>query len=182
MKKHRIYLTRIAATYKGNPLKVSPLLVLQDFFNYAQPEEHVKAFDAFCKAALKEKYSWHRGSPANALHYAGQLELLIEAAYLLYVKPRQHATRFKMSATEQPVMNDDHAGKYDFLSGFFTQASLQKWKRWLHYFTHAAIADSSVADEIRAVHVYIFTDHIKQLLHLATTILNARSHTQHRAC
>lgn len=152
MKKHIVTLNRIAATCKGNPLKVSPLQVLQEFFSYAKPAEHVKAFDAFCRAALKEKYSWQRGSPANALHYAGQLELLMEAAYLLYVKPSPHAACFKNDTGWLRVMNDAYANEDDFLSDFFKQASLQKWKRWRQGFTHAAIADSSVADEITAVH------------------------------
>jgi len=182
MKKRFVTLNRIAATYKGNPLKVSPLQVLQEFFSYAKPAEHVKAFDAFCRAALKEKYCWRRGSPANALHYAEQLELLIEVAYLLYLKPLQHSACFKNDTRWLQVMNDEYANEDDFLSGFFKQASLQKWKRWLQCFTHAAIADSPVADEITAVHIYVFIDHIKQLLHLAAMIVNARGNIQHAAC
>ncbi len=95
MKKHFTNLTRNAAPRKSNPLKASPLGILQEFFNYASPAEHAKAFDAFCRAALKEKYCWRRGSPGNALHYAGQLEMLIKAAYLLYKGRRSYHTKQK---------------------------------------------------------------------------------------
>jgi hypothetical protein len=182
MKKRFVTLNRIAATCKGNPLKVSPLQVLQEFFSYAKPAEHVKAFDEFCRAALKEQYCWRRGSPANALHYAQQLELLLEVAYLLYLKPLKYRGCFKKYTTWLLVTSNGYANEDDFLSGFFKQASLQKWKRWLQCFTHAAIADSSVADEITAVHIYVFIDHIKQLLHLAAMIVNARGNIQHAAC
>lgn len=54
MKKQYIFLNRIAIAYKCNPLKVPPLQVIKNFFTYAQPTEHIKAFDEFCLAALHD--------------------------------------------------------------------------------------------------------------------------------
>lgn len=140
MKKQYIFLNRIAIIYKGNPLKVPPLQVIKDFFTYAQPAEHLKAFDEFCLAALSDQYSWRRGSPGNALYYSEQLELLIEAAYLLYQKP-------------QPK-DKYHELLCETLQSFFNYASLAKWKKRHHAFTHAALSKSSVADELSAVIIY----------------------------
>ncbi len=173
MKHHHVNLNRIAATHKGNPLKASPLLALQEFFNYATPAEHTKAFDEFCRAALKEKYGWRRVSPANALHYSEQLELLIEAAYLLCIKPPNHPVYFKKYTTPLSVMNDEYVNPTHFFTRFFSKASLKKWKRWLQAFTHAAIAKSSAADEMKAVDIYVFVGSIKQLLCTAALIADA---------
>ncbi len=161
MKKHIVTLTRIAATHKGNPLKASPLGILQKFFSYAKPAEQVKAFDAFCRAALKDQYCWRRGSPGNALHYAEQLEGLIEAAYLLY----QHRR------TYQPKLQQHQAEALQYLKVFFGKASPGKWKKRLHIFTSAALSHQSAADEMSAIAVYLFTTHIKQLLQVAAVIV-----------
>jgi hypothetical protein len=173
MKKHFVNLNRIAATHKGKPLKASPLGILQEFFNYAKPAEHITAFDEFCRAALKEKYCWHRGSPANALYYSEQLELLIEAAYLLYIKPPKHPVHFKTYTTSLSVMNKEYANPSHFLTHFFSQASLKKWKTWLQAFTHAAIAKGSAADEMKAMDIYVFVESVKQLLCAAALIADA---------
>ncbi|MCH5715562.1 hypothetical protein [Niabella hibiscisoli] len=169
MKKHFINLNRIAATCKGNPLKASPIGILQEFFNYATPAEHTKAFDAFCRAALKQKYGWHRGSPGNALHYAGQLELLIEAACLLH-KNRQ---LYRSLLTQQQAATEsvEYADALQYLKTFFSKASLRKWKKWLHVFTMAAISQQSAADEISPVAIYTFTTYITQLLQMVTMIV-----------
>lgn len=173
MKKHFVNLNRIAATHKVDPLKASPLGILQEFFNYANPAEHIKAFDEFCRAALKEKYCWRRGSPANALHYSEQLELLIEAAYLLFIKLPKHSLHFKKYSTSLSAMNDEYANSSHFLTHFFSQASLKKWKTWLQAFTHAAIAKGSAADEMKAVDIYVFVESVKQLLCTAVLIADA---------
>ncbi len=166
MKKHFLNLNRIAATCKGNPLKASPIGILKEFFNYATSAEHANAFDAFCRAALEEKYCWRRGSPANLLHYSQQLELLIEAAYLLYIKPQQSGKQSHRTTWQK---------QYDFLKAFFSQVSIMKWKRWLQAFIHAALSGSSVADEMEAIKLYQFITGIKQLLSITALILNKSS-------
>lgn len=158
MKKQYIYLNRIAITYKGNPLKVSSLQVLKDFFTYAQPAEHIKAFDEFCLAALHDQYRWRRGSPGNALYYSEQLELLIEAAYLLHQKPHSKDKLDKVLI--------------ETLRSFFNYASLAKWKKRHHAFMHAALSKSSVADELSPVIIYMHTAHLKKLMaDIATIVL-----------
>ncbi|WP_114789960.1 hypothetical protein U0035_11595 [Niabella yanshanensis] len=170
MKKHfHINLNRIAATCKGNPLKASPIGILKEFFNYATPAEHTKAFDEFCRAALKQKYGWHRGSPGNALHYAEQLELLIEAAYLLH-KDRQ---LYRNSLTQQQAATEsaEYADALHYSKTFFSQAPLRKWKKWLHVFTMAAISQQSAADEMKPVTIYTFTSLITLLLQMAAVMV-----------
>lgn len=156
MKKQYIFLNRIAITYKGNPLKVPPLQVIKDFFTYAQPAEHIKAFDEFCLAALYDQYRWRRGSPGNALYYSEQLELLIEAAYLLY----------------QESQSKDKLDKVliETLQFFFNYASLAKWKKRHHAFTHAVLSKSSVADELSAITIFRHIDFLKKLIMQAATI------------
>ncbi len=153
------YLNRIAITYKGNPLKVPPLQVIKDFFTYAKPAEHIKAFDAFCLAALHDQYRWRRGSPGNALYYSEQLELLIEAACLLYQKPEHKGGRYKMLR--------------ETLQYFFNYASLMKWKKRHHAFTHAALSKNSVADELSPVIIYKYTAFLKKLIIVAAGIISA---------
>lgn len=165
MKKHFVTLNRTAAPHKGNPLKASPLGILQEFFNYASPAEHAKAFDAFCRAALKEKYCWRRGSPGNALHYAGQLERLIEAAYLLYKDRRSYHTKQKQHNTAL------YMDAMPCLKAFFSQASPAKWKNWLHIFTGAALSHQSAADDMKPVAVYVFTTQLQQLMGVAAAII-----------
>lgn len=165
MKHHHINLNRTAVPHKGNPLKVSPLGLLQEFFNYASPAEHAKAFDAFCRAALKEKYCWRRGSPGNALHYAGQLERLIEAAYLLYKDRRSYHTKQKQHHTALYV------DAMPCLKAFFRQGSPAKWKKGLHIFTIAALSHQSAADDMKPVAIYAFVTHLQQLLSVAAAIV-----------
>ncbi|WP_460684206.1 hypothetical protein [Niabella aquatica] len=150
------FLNRIAITYHCHPLKASPLQILKDFFTYAPPAYHLKAFDEFCLAALHDSYCWHRGSPGNALYYSEQLELLIEAAYLLYWKPHRYKVRFK-----------EHAA---FLHTFFSYASPGEWKKRHHAFTSAAISKSSVADELAAAVIYEHTAYLKKLVTVAAVI------------
>ncbi len=152
MKKQYICINRIAVNYKGNPLKASPIGILQEFFNYATAAEHAKAFDAFCLAALSNQYSWRRGSPGNALFYSEQLELLIEAAYLLHQQPELKGRHFKMLR--------------DTLQSFFNYASLAKWKKRHYAFTHAALSNSSVVDELPATVIYEHANYLKQLIKL----------------
>lgn len=154
------------APHKSNPLKASPLGILQEFFNYSGSAGHIKAFDAFCRAALKEKYCWRRGSPGNALHYAGQLEGLIEAAYLLYKDRRSYHTKQKQHHTALYV------DSIPCLKAFFRQVSPAKWKKWLHIFTTAALSHQSAVDDIKPVAIYIFVTHVRQLLGVATVIVD----------
>ncbi len=150
------FLNRIAITYKCNPLKVPPLQVIKNFFTYVQPAEHLKAFDEFCLAALSDQYSWRRGSPGNALYYSEQLELLIEAAYLLYQKPQPKDKR--------------HERLLETLQSFFNYASLAKWKKRHHAFVYAALSKSSVADELPAVTIFRHIAFLKKLIMHAATI------------
>jgi hypothetical protein len=165
MNKHRDHLTRFAAPHKSNPLKAFPVAVLEEFFNYASPAEHTKAFDEFCRAALKEKYCWRRGSPGNALHYAGQLQELIKAAYLLYTNRHLYRTKGKQPETALYI------DAMPCLKTFFKQASPAKWKKWLHIFTTAALSNQSAADDIKPVAIYIFVTHVRQLLDVAAVIV-----------
>lgn len=166
-KHHHINLNRTEATYKGNPLKASPIAVLEEFFNYASPAEHARAFDEFCRAALKEQYCWRRGSPGNALYYAEQLEGLIEAAYLLYKDRHLYRTKTLPAS----LADAEYVDAIQYLKTFFKQASPAKWKKRLHIFTRAALSHQSVADDMKPVAIYTFITHLQQLLSAAAAIV-----------
>lgn len=92
-------LNRTTLFCKGNLLKTDALVLVKEFFSYASPQEHLKAIDDFIKAALQEGSYWPHGSPANGLFYSEQLELLIEAAYLMYIKPKKYFLKKHAVAT-----------------------------------------------------------------------------------
>ncbi len=171
------FLNRIAANYNGNPVKADPMQLLQSFFDYAGRAEHIKAFDGYCRAALKDSYSWQHGSPANALHYGEQLELLIEACYLVH----QQAERYQWTTynavavpvTEFPMLlsSKEFADPMGFLAKFFEKRSLRRWKHWLHLFTTAALSNGSLAEEMDGADIFSFINYMKKLVYTASRLL-----------
>lgn len=171
------WLNRIAVQYNSDPFKANPLKVLKAFFDYAGRAEQIKAFDDFCRAALKDRYSWQHGSPANALHYGEQLELLIEACYLLHQQAGQYASKpynlVAVPVTEFPMLltSKEFSNPMAFLADFFEKRSLRRWKQWLHLFTTAALSNGSVAEEMEATHIFIFIQYLKKLVYAASRLL-----------
>jgi aryl carrier-like protein len=81
---------------------------------------------------------------------------LIEAAYLLYQKPRPN--------------NKRHELLQQTLQSFFNYASLAKWKKQHHAFTYAALFKSSVAEELSAVTIIRHFAFLKKLIMQTATI------------
>lgn len=171
------WLNRIASNYSGDPFKADPMRVLKAFFDYAGRAEQIKAFDGYCRAALKDSYSWQRGSPANALHYGEQLELLVEAAYLVHCQARnfrwEEPAPVAVPITEfpMPLTPGEFTNPLGFVAKFFEKRSLSRWKKLLNTFTAAALSNSSVAEEIEAAHVLGFINYLKKLVYAASRLL-----------
>ncbi len=171
------WLNRIATQYNSDPFKANPVKVLKAFFDYAGRVEQIKAFDDFCRAALKDSYSWQHGSPANALHYGEQLELLIEACYLLHQQAGQYASKsynpVAVPVTEFPMLltSKEFSNPMAFLADFFEKRSLRRWKHWLQLFTTATLSNGSVAEEMEATHIFIFIQYLKKLVYAASRLL-----------
>ncbi len=169
------WLNRIAVHYNSDPFKTNPVKVLKAFFDYAGRAEQIKAFDDFCRAALKDSYGWQHGSPANALHYGEQLELLIEACFLAHQQADRLPSKplVAVPVTEFPMLltSKEFSNPMAFLADFFAKRSLRRWKQWLHLFTTAALSNGSVVEEMEATHIFIFIQYLKKLVYAASRLL-----------
>lgn len=162
-------LNRTTLFCEGNPLKADAFALLKEFFDYATPQEHLKAIDDFCTAALKDSYHWQHGSAANALFYSEQLELLLEAAYLIYIKPKKYPFKKRavanLSVKELPVLLSakEYQNPLLVIEQFFQQ-SLLYWKQLLHACTHGVLSNASVAEEVDAAEVLGLSNEVKRLV------------------
>ncbi|MGN6438011.1 MAG: hypothetical protein ACTHMM_15835 [Agriterribacter sp.] len=171
------FLNQIALEYECDPYKLRLLSVLEDFFSYANLQQHLAMFDQFCMAAMQQEYAWKQGSPGNALFYAERLELLLEATYLLRLHPApkqlKKAKRKMHRITDELPMHLS-AGEYlkprKFVDVFFMYASLPKWKKMLHAFMRNAISNGSVIDELPPDELLPFASYIKKLISAAYRI------------
>ena len=162
-------LNRTKLFYKGNPLKADALALIKEFFSYATPQEHLKAIDDFCIAALKDGYHWQHGSAANALFYSEQLELLLEATYLMYLKPKKYPFKKRavaiLSIKELPVLLSakEYQNPILVIEQFFKQPLLY-WKQLLYACTHGVLSNGSVAEEVDAAEVLGLCSEVKRLV------------------
>lgn len=169
-------LNRTTLFCKGNPLKADALVLIKEFFSYASPQEHLKAIDDFIKAALREGGYWPHGSPANGLFYSEQLELLIEAAYLIYIQPKKYFLKERavdtLAIEELPVLlsAEEYQNPLLVIQQFFQQ-SLQHWKELLYECAHGALSNSSVAEEVDAAAVLELSDGLKRLVGVMGSIV-----------
>ncbi len=168
-------LNRTTLFCKGNPLKADALVLIWEFFSYASPQEHLKAIDDFITAALQEDSYWSHASPANGLFYSEQLELLIEAAYLIYIKPKKYFLKKRAVATlsikELPVLlsAEEYQNPLTVVQGFFKQPLLY-WKELMYACTHGALSNSSVAEEVDVAVVLGLFNGLKRLVGAAGSI------------
>ncbi|MCH5715357.1 hypothetical protein [Niabella hibiscisoli] len=162
-------LNRTTLFCKGNPLKADAFALIKEFFSYASPQEHLKAIDDFIKAALQEDSYWPHGSPANGLFYSEQLELLIESAYLINIKPKKYFLKKRavvnLPIKELPVLlsAEEYQNPLLVIQQFFQQ-SLLYWKQLLYACTHGALSNSSVAEEVEAAEVLGLCNELKRLV------------------
>lgn len=163
-------LNRTTLFCKGNPLKADAFTLIKEFFSYATPQEHLKAIDDFCTAALKDGYHWQHGSAANALFYSEKLELLLEAAYLIYIKPKKYPLKkravAKLSVKELPVLLSAKEYQIPFLviEQFFRRSSLLYWKELLYTCTHGVLSNGSVVEEVDSAEVLGLSNGLKRLI------------------
>ncbi|MGN7784598.1 hypothetical protein ACTJIJ_08730 [Niabella sp. 22666] len=169
-------LNRTTLFCKGNPLKADALALVKEFFSYASPQEHLKAIDDFCTAALKDGYHWQQGSAANALFYSEQLELLLEAAYLIYIKPKKYPLKKRAVANlpvkELPVLLSakEYQNPSLVIEQFFKQPLLY-WKQLLYACTHGVLSNASVTEEVEAAEVLGLSNGLKRLVGAVNCII-----------
>src|SRR5450631_1617375 len=82
------HLNRLMFKEKRSLDEIKPLETIQNLFRFYDLAGIKYMFRKFCEAAIAEKYSWNEGTPGNLLFFYEQLEGLIEACYLIYIKKK----------------------------------------------------------------------------------------------
>jgi len=152
---HHFY--RLMFTEKISPDKINPLETIQNLYRFYDLTGIKKMFRKFCEAAIAEKYSWNEGAPGNLLYFYEQLEGLIEACYLIYIKRKNNKGEVKKNqALFLPVITE-----------FFEQQSLPEWKLSIHLWMEAALSNFSVAESIEVKEILPYYQNIEKLLEAA---------------
>ncbi len=165
-------LNQLAYKYQCHPCKLNPNKVIEKLFKENPPQELATAIDQFCIAALTEGYAWRQGSPANALHFSKNIELLIEVAYLLH--QQGHKTTINHKLPDQlklpscmlpmPLNAAEYLQPQLFLSRFFQYQSIHQWKKLLTCFAENALGSGSVAEELPGPELLQFCLYLKKLV------------------
>jgi hypothetical protein len=153
-------LNRLALAGMKNPDKINPNLILREFCDVEELAEMKKLFQDSCKTALSDKYTWKDGSPGSLLFFYEQLELLIEACFLIYNKKgfkkrvlKKSKSARKKKLTKYPdfpcsLNLEEYMNPLIVIEDFFDQRSLLEWKQSLHSWTEAALSNFSVLENI----------------------------------
>jgi hypothetical protein len=151
------YLNRLMFAERRSPGKIKPLKTIQNLYRFYDLTGVKKMFRKFCEAAIAEEYSWNEGTPGNLLYFYEQLEGLIEACYLIYIKKKINKRQAKKDQSFfLPVINE-----------FFEQHSLPEWKQSIHLWLEAALSNFSVAESIDVKEILPYYQNIEQLLEAA---------------
>ncbi|ANH82468.1 hypothetical protein A8C56_17165 [Niabella ginsenosidivorans] len=170
--KHHAYcfLNALALKYRRHPAAIDPLTVLPDLFDFSPPQEQALFLEKFCTAALTNTYAWKEGSPAQALDYGRELEMLVEVAWLLYKKgnnstKKQCHTLPGVKELPMPLTAAEYRQPQLYLQQFFADAPLRKWKLLIAAFTVNAISNESVADELPGKDLPAFAISVNKLIY-----------------
>ena len=159
LSKNHPCLNRLALSTGRNDA-VDPYYIINHFFDAGSITEMKKLFTAGCTAALSQQYSWQQGCPGNLLYFYEQLELLVEACYLVcidikhnrkYLKKIQH--RFKKRSLHEiqlPTLLSaaEFSNPFLVMQSFFELHSIKKWKQWLYAWMEAGLSDYDVLQSI----------------------------------
>lgn len=147
----RYFLNRLALKHGSDPLSLDPYWVLRQLYTDTSPEEMQEAFIDFCEAAIAPTYNWQQETPGTLLHFAEQLEQLIEASFLLlsWIKPDSPGSK----------RNTVYAVRL-----FFKTRHLSGWKHWLHSWTISALSPRSVAELVNPEDLVPFVQGMEKLL------------------
>jgi len=175
LSKNHTCLNRLALN-TGRHEAVDPYQVINHFFDAGSITEMKKLFTAACTAALSQQYSWQRGCPGNLLYFYEQLELLVEACYLIsinkkynrkYLKKIQH--QFKKRSLQKiqlPTLLSATECSNPFLvmQSFFELHSIKKWKQWLYAWMEAGLSDYDVLQSIGTQSILPYHLHVQKLM------------------
>lgn len=177
------YLNRLVMTELKDPHKIDPYTIIRDFCDFEDQPEMIKLFRKTCKAALSDKYSWKEGSPGNLLYYSGQIELLVEACYLIYSKDgfkkqvaKQSGSGKKKEKFKHPDIPcsltwKEYINPLIVIEDFFDRYSLMKWKQSIHAWLEAGLSDFTVLGNIKSEDLLPYCRGIEKLLEASYRIV-----------
>ena len=153
-------LNRLALTEIKNPDKINPYVIIRQFYDFEELAEMKKLFQDSCKAALSSKYTWENGSPGNLLYFYDQLEILVEACFLIYNNDefRKRVLK-KVKSTKNKKMTrypdfpcsltlEEYMNPLIVIRDFFDHHNLLEWKRSIHSWMEAALSNFSILENI----------------------------------
>jgi hypothetical protein len=144
------FLNRIALETMQDPMTVDPYFILEQLFEFAEPEEYIELFDQFSICAMNDNYSWNEGGPGNLLFICEKFELFAEVCYLLHLGNKDG--------------NKTFATDFKLIDEFFHQYTIQQWKKEFHDWVESAFADFSAMENIEAKSLLKFQEQTKNLL------------------
>jgi len=169
------YLNRLSLT-AGKQGIDDPYSVITGFFHVGNVAEMKKLFTATCNAALTEQYSWQQGCPGNLLYFYEQLEILVEACFLIYQdkKQKRRIARKLHRAFRKKQLQDivlpsalsaaEIADPFFVVQSFFELYTLKQWKRWLYAWMEAGLSDYGVLESIKAKSILPYHLQVQKLL------------------
>jgi hypothetical protein len=169
-------LNRLLLTEMKNPDKINPYVILWEFCDFDSLPEMKKLFRECCKVSLSGKYSWKEKSPGNLLFFYEQLERLVEACFLIYIKkgfkkrvskkPKSRGGKKWINYSEFPcsLSLEEWLNPLIVIKDFFDLYSLLEWKQSIHSWMEAALSDFSVLENIKAEEILPYCYSMEKLL------------------
>jgi hypothetical protein len=170
-----LYLNRIALENKVHPYDVDPFKVIKTFFEYDTLAGTIELFRLACNAALTEKYSWKQGSAGNLVNFYEQLEMLIEACWIIAINKKKlvkQLTKTRKTGDKKlvlpcPLTRDELQTPLFVIEQFFALHSLGKWKQLTHCWMEAGISNYSVVENINYQGLLLYCQSIEKLIYAA---------------
>jgi hypothetical protein len=177
-------LNRLALTGMKDPDKINPNLILREFCDFEELAEMKKLFHDSCQAALSVRYTWKDGSPGRLLYFHEQLEILVEACFLIYHKKgfKKRVLKRSKSAGSKKLIKypnlpcsltlEENMNPLVVIKDFFDQSNLLEWKRSLHAWMEAALSNFSVLENINPEDLLPYRVGIEKILEACYRIVS----------
>ena len=135
----------------------------------------MEMLDAFFTSAMDSNNTWEAGnrpSAGNSIFVLQQIEMIMEACFLLHEKYSKNAAKKNNDGPQLVIpahlpmlLSEDECRQLALvLSSFFEWLPLPQWKKLLQDFTINALGYSSVTDAIEEKHLFPFTQHVRKLV------------------
>jgi hypothetical protein len=184
---NKYFLNRLAMEHQCNPAQLRLHRVLREICQFAQPEDFMEMLDAFFNAAVDEETTWKEGrkpSAGNSMFVIEQVEMIIEAAYLLHerwkLQPGKYQNKTKEAGELIPaglplLLSETEIRNPAFvIIAFFDYLSLAEWKKLLHEFLVHALSYGSVTACIDHKYLFAFSHHLRKLVWAAWILSRKR--------